>query len=93
MLATHLTAFFPTKCMSFVVAVMPPELLEDMVNMIARNPLLHGDMIESSSPADIIFWLVHPALDRMLAAKRLPSVKVGAPHSYFYFIISSYFLS
>ena len=25
-------------------AVMPPELLEDMVNMIAKNPLLHGDM-------------------------------------------------
>lgn len=68
----HLPSFLPN-----IVAVMPPELLEDMVNMIARNSLLHGDMIESSSPADIIFWLVHPALDRMLAAKRLPNVKVG----------------
>ena len=29
-------------------AVMPPELLEDMVRMIATHPLLHGDMIESS---------------------------------------------
>ena len=57
-------------------AVMPAELLEDMVNMIAKNPLLHGDMIESSSPADIVFWLVHPALDRMLVAKRLPAVRL-----------------
>ena len=62
--------------------------------MIARNSLLHGDMIESSSPADIVFWLVHPALDRMLAAKRLPNVKVGTALSIFdYIVIPSYFPS
>jgi hypothetical protein len=55
-------------------AVMPEELLEDMVTFMATSSVLHGDMIESSSPADIIFWLIHPSIERMLAAKRLPTV-------------------
>lgn len=55
-------------------AVMPTELLEDMVTFLATASIQHGDMIESSSPADIVFWVVHPGIDRMLSAKRLPGV-------------------
>lgn len=29
-------------------------------------------MVESASTADIMFWLTHPAIERMLSAKRLP---------------------
>jgi hypothetical protein len=63
-------------------AVMPQELLADMVTMIATSPILHGDMIESSSPADIIFWLIHPGIDRMLSAKRLPTPNVMGDTNY-----------
>ena len=31
-------------------------------------------MIESASTADIMFWLTHPVIERMLSAKRLPDV-------------------
>jgi hypothetical protein len=35
-------------------------------------------MIESSSTADIMFWMIHPAIERLLSAKRLPKVtKMG----------------
>jgi Common central domain of tyrosinase len=57
-------------------AMFPQEMLKDMVTFIATNNILHGDMIESSSPADIIFWLIHPGIDRMLTAKRLPTESV-----------------
>ena len=40
-------------------AVMPPELLEDMVRMIATHPLLHGDMIESSRYSQSSPYLGH----------------------------------
>ena len=31
-------------------------------------------MIESASTADVLFWMIHPAIERLLAAKRLPEV-------------------
>jgi hypothetical protein len=31
-------------------------------------------MMESASPSDILFWVVHPAIDRLLSAKRLSAV-------------------
>ena len=38
-------------------------------------------MIESASTADVLFWLIHPGIERLLAAKRLPAVTAmnGAP--------------
>jgi hypothetical protein len=27
-------------------------------------------MVESASTVDILFWLIHPAIERMLSAKR-----------------------
>ncbi len=42
--------------------------------MLATSSVIEGDMIESSSPADPLFWLVHPVIERLLTAKRLPDV-------------------
>lgn len=30
--------------------------------MVATAPVLEGDMLESSSPSDILFWLVRPII-------------------------------
>jgi len=37
-------------------------------------------MVESASTADIIFWMIHPVIERLLAAKRLPAVNSMAGH-------------
>ena len=31
-------------------------------------------MIESASTADPLFWLIHPVIERLVSAKRLPNV-------------------
>ena len=31
-------------------------------------------MLESASPADILFWMIHPVIERLLAAKRVDGV-------------------
>ncbi len=31
-------------------------------------------MMHSGSPADIMFWMIHPVIERLLAAKRLTTV-------------------
>lgn len=59
-------------------ATMPDEMLKDLVYMIATSSVLEGEMIESASTADITFWLIHPVIERLLAAKRLTTVtKMG----------------
>lgn len=50
------------------------DFITDMVKMIATSSLYEGEMIESASPIDITFWVIHPTLERLLMAKRLPSV-------------------
>ena len=55
-------------------ALLPEAFLEDMVTFVSTAPAMNGDMLESSSPADILFWVIHLGVDRMLAAKRLPGV-------------------
>lgn len=49
----------------------PTEFIEDMVLLLATMPSIEGEMIESASPADIMFWVIHPTLERLLSAKRL----------------------
>jgi hypothetical protein len=50
------------------------EMRKDLVYMVSTNSAVQGDMLESASPADILFWMIHPVVERLLAAKRLPSV-------------------
>ena len=56
-------------------AFFPEEILRELVVYVGTTPLVEGDMLEAASPADIMFWMIHPAIERMLAAKRLPTVK------------------
>ena len=65
------------------LAIMPEELVTDMMTMLATSSVIEGDMIESSSPQDPLFWMIHTVIERMLAAKRLPSVlKMGTKDIY-----------
>ncbi len=56
------------------LAIMPEELVTDMMTMLATSSVIEGDMIESSSPQDPLFWMIHTVIERMLSAKRLPTV-------------------
>ena len=63
---------------SYFNNTMPQEMLEDLVYMIATASVKEGEMIESASTADPLFWMIHPAIERLLAAKRLSGVtKLG----------------
>jgi len=51
--------------------LFPTSFIEDMVLLAATMPSIEGEMLESASPADILFWVIHPTIERVLAAKRL----------------------
>lgn len=53
---------------------MSEDFLKDMITFISTSSVKEGEMVESASPVDPIFWLIHPVIDRLVAAKRLPSV-------------------
>lgn len=53
---------------------MSEEFMEDLIKTIASSPVKEGEMIQSSSPADIMFWMVHPVIERVLSAKRISTV-------------------
>lgn len=55
-------------------AMFPEDALSDMVTFIATTPLVEGEMIESASTADVLFWMIHPVMERLLAAKRMKGV-------------------
>ena len=42
-----------------------------MVETMCTAGLRQGEQLESASPLDVIFWMIHPVLDRMTTAKRL----------------------
>jgi len=48
--------------------------LEDMVNMVSTSTTMEGEMLHAGSPADILFWVIHPTIERVLGAKRMSSV-------------------
>jgi hypothetical protein len=54
---------------------MPVEMLKDLTVMMGTASVQEGEMVESASTADIMFWLIHPAIERLLSGKRLGSVK------------------
>jgi hypothetical protein len=58
----------------FFDAVFTEEMMEDMTYWLATASVQEGEMIESASTADPIFWISHPAIERLLSAKRLPEV-------------------
>jgi len=59
------------------------DFITDLVQTISSSSVIEGEMIEAASPIDIPFWVIHPTLERILAAKRLSSVSsmASAPFS------------
>lgn len=66
---------FAQAAYRYVNATMPVEMIEDLVKLVTTASVLEGEMLESASTADPLFWIIHPAIERLLAAKRLASVK------------------
>jgi hypothetical protein len=60
------------------LAIMPEDLVVDMMTMLATSSVVEGDMIESSSPQDPLFWMIHTVIERMLSAK-VPSLPLLDP--------------
>jgi len=60
----------------FFQAFWPRDMLRDLVIFVATTPLVEGEMLEAASPADIMFWMIHPAVERLLAAKRVTTKTV-----------------
>jgi len=44
---------------------------KDLVTTFCSAGVLEGEQLESASPMDIVFWMIHPILDKLLVAKRL----------------------
>jgi hypothetical protein len=55
-------------------AAFPEEFLRELTHMVSTASVQEGEMVESASTADPIFWFIHPTIERLLAAKRLPGV-------------------
>jgi hypothetical protein len=47
---------------------------KELVTSICTSGVKEGEMVESSSTLDPMFFMIHPVLDRLLAAKRLSAV-------------------
>jgi hypothetical protein len=67
--------------MKFFTKTMPDEMIKDIVYMVATSSVVEGEMIESASTADIFFWMIHPVIERLLSAKRLPGVTTMSKYS------------
>jgi len=50
------------------------EARKDAITMFCSAGVKEGEMLESASPGDPLFWMIHPVLDRMITAKRLAGV-------------------
>ena len=42
------------------------EFRKDTITMFCSTGVKEGEMLESASPSDPLFWMIHPVLDRLL---------------------------
>lgn len=54
--------------------VMPPLLLQELTVLVGTASVEEGEMAETGGQGDILFWLISPTIERLLAAKRLSSL-------------------
>jgi hypothetical protein len=47
---------------------------KELVTTMCTSGVKEGEMLESASPLDPLFWMIHPVLDRLHVAKRLSAV-------------------
>jgi len=50
---------------------LPGRWYEDILELICQTPWSPGEQLEAGSPADISFWPIHPAVERLLTYKRI----------------------
>lgn len=62
--------------------LFPKDFIVDLVTTISTTSLYEGEMLEAASPADIMFWVIHPTIERLLFAKRIPGVTKMGPKSF-----------
>jgi len=58
-------------------SALPRETRQDLVHTFCSAEVKEGEQLESASPMDIVFWMIHPVLDRLVTAKRLASQPSG----------------
>ena len=52
--------------------------MESFFSLLGSRNTQEKEIVHSGSPSDIMFWIIHPVIERMLAAKRVSSVtKMG----------------
>jgi len=59
---------------AYFSAVFSDDFMKDVTELVTLNTVKEGEMLHSGSPADIMFWMIHPVIERMLAAKRVSTV-------------------
>jgi len=52
-------------------AVVPEDMRKKLITSICSAGVKQGEQLESASPVDPVFWLIHPILDRLTQLKRL----------------------
>jgi len=52
-------------------SVFDDRMRKDMLTTLCTAGVKQGEQLESASPLDPVFWMIHPVLDRMITAKRL----------------------
>lgn len=53
---------------------LPVEFRKALVTTFCSAGVVEGEMLESASPIDITFWMIHPIIDRLVMAKRLAAI-------------------
>lgn len=67
------------KTKTLMHEILSEEMREDMTRMVCTAGAKEGQQLESASPLDIVFWMIHPVLDRLATAKRLATAGAVIP--------------
>ena len=59
---------------TFLKAVIPESVRKAVTTLMCTASVYEGEALESASPSDPIFFMIHPAIDRLTTAKRLAGV-------------------
>eukprot|EP00595_Chromulina_sp_UTEXLB2642_P002508 CAMPEP_0196765442 /NCGR_PEP_ID=MMETSP1095-20130614/8865_1 /TAXON_ID=96789 ORGANISM="Chromulina nebulosa, Strain UTEXLB2642" /NCGR_SAMPLE_ID=MMETSP1095 /ASSEMBLY_ACC=CAM_ASM_000446 /LENGTH=510 /DNA_ID=CAMNT_0042123479 /DNA_START=713 /DNA_END=2245 /DNA_ORIENTATION=+ len=63
-----------TRVRNTFLKLFGEDFVVELIDTISNTSIKEGEMLEAASPADITFWVIHPTIERLLIAKRLPNV-------------------
>jgi len=67
------------KTKDLMHTILSKDMRESMTRMVCTAGAKEGQQLESASPLDIVFWMIHPVLDRLATAKRLATAGAKIP--------------